>query len=170
MTEKHLCSRCAAQGLTCCQGKDRDIYITIGDVKRIKSVLGLENFYEFRKPTELSYLDDDDPVWASNVFRSDHSRRVLKRDLEGDCFFLRKAGCTLPSSVRPLVCRLHPFEYDACGLHDELAEGCPINLLNREQTVIQALGLNKEEASLWHQTLYNEILWEKENDEYRINL
>ena len=166
--EIHLCTRCAAQGPTCCQGKDRDIYITRGDLKRISVHVGQADFYEFRKPTNPTYCEaDEDPLWTAYVFRRDGSRRVLKhQDAEGDCAFLTVNGCTLPVNVRPLICRLHPFAYNSGGLSAGFAEGCPTHLLVAGQSLIQCLGMDAQVAKVWHRTLYSEILLEKNNDHW----
>jgi Fe-S-cluster containining protein len=170
MIEQHICSICAAQAQTCCQGQGRDIYITRGDLKRIKAFCGQEYFYEFRKPIVAAYLDHDDPFWLSWVFRPDSSRRVLKQNSKADCIFLSSNGCILPIHIRPLVCRLFPYEYNEYGFYDELAIDCPMCRIKGEQAVIHSLGMNKKDADAWRKLLYNEILWEKDDDEHRIDI
>ena len=165
-----LCAMCATRGLTCCQGIDRDIYITKGDLDRIKGFWGRDDFYEFRRPTDPDYADnDDDPVWAACVFRPDGSRRVLKKTSAG-CCFLKTDGCVLPLHIRPLVCRLYPYDYNCDGFYEAFADGCPVNLLPQGRTLDQCLGMNPSEARGWHQALYAEILLEDGADENRINL
>jgi len=170
-TEIHLCARCAAQGKTCCQGKDRDIYITTGDLKRIGDYVASQDFFEFRRPTDSAYSgQDNDPLWTTHVFRPDGTRRVLKRneDFE-DCVFLTVKGCLLPIVIRPLICRLYPYAYNAGGLCGVLSEGCPIHLLSEGHSLIQCIGMDAQVAGTWHRMLYNEILLEKADD-YRIDL
>jgi len=169
--EINLCALCAAQGPTCCQGKDRDIYITLGDLKRISEHAGNKDFYEFRRPVNPAYSDeDDDPMWIMYVFRRDGTRRVLKRNgNDGDCIFLTAGGCRLPLQVRPLICRLYPYAFTASGLSSEWVEGCPIHLLTPGQSLNLRLGIAAEDAVSWHRTLYNEILFEK-NDEHWTDL
>ncbi|MBU3915071.1 hypothetical protein KKA14_06000 [bacterium] len=171
MTTVHICASCATVGLTCCQGCDRTIYITLGDVKRIEAFIGENDFYEFRQPEHAGYLDNiDDPIWETYVFRADKSRRVLKRNNVGDCGFLTKVGCRLPMDIRPLVCRLHPFEYNASGLFAELSKECPVHLLREGETLQKAVDISPESANIWHKALYQEILWEKQDVEHRTDV
>jgi uncharacterized protein len=159
--EEPLCARCArAVKTTCCQ--QREIYITPGDVRRINAYTGLSGFSVFEAVANPDYLDqDDDPLWAQCVFREDGARRTLRRISSGNCMFLGPAGCMLPLEVRPLVCRLHPYDYTEEGIKDELAPGCPSHLLKPGQGLIESLGMNLEDARRWHHQLYDEIRQEK---------
>lgn len=151
-----LCVRCARQQKTCCQFSE--IFTTRGDVQRIEAHTDRRGFTEFRVPDNPEYLDqDDDPVWRDNVFRRDGSRRVLRRLPNGDCTFLGDRGCTLPLEVRPLVCRLYPYDYTSEGIRDELQHGCPVQLLAPGQGLIEALDMNIDDARRWHGQLYEEI-------------
>jgi len=159
-TQNHLCADCSAHQKTCCQ--KRDIYLTPGDVNRIKDCVKHEAFFEFRVPSDPSYLDGtDDPVWKEHVFRRDNSRRVLKQDPVGNCIFLSSKGCIVSMNARPLVCRLHPYDYNANGLCDKLIPECPVSLLEPGTTLQDAIGLNPDQALQWHHLLYSEILLEK---------
>ncbi|MBU0987691.1 MAG: YkgJ family cysteine cluster protein [Proteobacteria bacterium] len=167
--EEFLCARCAKKGKTCCQG--HDIYITIGDTRRITDFTGSADFYEYRRPADPAYLDqEDDPVWCRYVFAPDGSRRVLKRNLIEDCLFLRKNGCILPLEIRPLVCRLHPYSYTADGISEVLTCECPLNFLGPGQTLDQALNLSAQVAERWQHMLYREITLENVCHENRFNL
>jgi len=146
---------------TCCQ--TCEIYTTAGDVARIESHTGRSDFTEFRPPDNPTYLDqDDDPIWRDRVFRTDGSRRVLVRQANGDCTFLGAQGCVLPLETRPLVCRLYPFEYTAEGIQEELATGCPLELLSLGQGLIEALDMKLDDAKRWQKQLYEELLQEPE--------
>ncbi len=115
MGKLHLCARCAQLGKTCCQLTE--IYVTAGDVKRIAASSSRIDFYEYRMPVNQDYAaDDSDPVWQRMVFRPDGSRRVLKQQDSGDCFFLGPprlsaahggAAAHLPSAPLSLQCRRH---------------------------------------------------------------
>ena len=156
MSDDFLCVRCSRHMKTCCQ--TCEIYCTSGDVSRIAAHTGQGDFTEFRRPENDSYLDqDDDPIWRDRVFRPDGSRRVLKKQASGDCTFLGSAGCVLPLEVRPLVCRIYPYEYNAEGIQEELATGCPLELLPPGQGLIQALDMNQTDAERWHKQLYFEL-------------
>jgi Fe-S-cluster containining protein len=91
------------------------------------------------------------------IFRPDGSRRVLERRADGECTFLGDRGCTLPTEVRPLVCRLYPHDYTAAGLRAELAEGCPTHLLRPGETLLRALDMRREDAERWRAMLYAEL-------------
>ncbi len=157
--EEFLCIRCARHTQTCCQRSE--IYATPGDVQRIGHHTGHADFFEFRAPNNPEYLDqDDDPMWREQVFRPDNTRRVLKREPNGDCTFLGTHGCSLPLEVRPLVCRLYPYDYTAAGLTAELSEGCPLELLRPGLGLIDALEMKPADAQRWHRQLYVEIQME----------
>ena len=154
--QEFLCIRCSRHMKTCCQTSE--VYTTPGDVRRIARFTGQDDFTEFRVPADPVYLEqDDDPAWMQNVFRTDKSRRVLRREANGDCTFLGENGCTLPYETRPLVCRLYPFDYNEQGIREELASGCPLELLPPGQELIEALDMNLQRARAWHGQLYEEI-------------
>ena len=159
MTLEILCARCACVQKTCCQ--DSEIYVTRQDVGRIQQHQQCDEFYEYNMPTDPVYLNEhDDPIWMENAFQPDGSRRVLKKQANGDCTFLSSTGCVLPLEVRPLVCRLYPYDYKADGLKSEPASGCPRQLLQNNQSVFDAVGANLEDARRWHAMLYQELLQE----------
>lgn len=166
--EDSFCAKCSKRGRTCCQ--DTDIYVTTGDIMRIKAFTGWEHVFEYRSPADPSYLDQsDDPVWAAHVFQNRVSRRVLCRDSFFNCLFLKDSGCMLPLDVRPLVCRLHPYQYTAEGIKQTLAPGCPHGLVTPGQTLEKELNLSRTTAGEWHRRLYAEIIKEG-RDENRIDL
>jgi len=155
-SEEFLCVRCARHTRTCCQTSE--IYTTPGDEQRIREFTGRGDFTEFRSADNGEYAEqDDDPVWRDCVFRSDGTRRVLKRQANGDCTFLGPQGCVLPLEIRPLICRLYPFDYTAEGIKVELSQGCPLELLPSGQGLIGALRMNIEDARRWHRQLYEEV-------------
>jgi Fe-S-cluster containining protein len=127
-------------------------------VRRIAEHTDRPDFWEYRVPDDAAYADqDDDPIWRDHVFRADGSRRVLKRQANGDCTFLGPQGCVLPLEVRPLVCRIYPYDYTAAGIQDDLSEGCPLELLRPGQGLIEALDMNLRDAERWRSQLYQEI-------------
>lgn len=157
--EDCLCARCARHQKTCCQAPQ--IYVTRGDVKRIENETGRNGFSEFRLPDHPGYTDqDDDPIWRDNAFQPDGTRRVLKKQENGDCTFLGPTGCTLTIEARPLVCRLYPFDYTADGFLNNLASGCPLELLRPGQELLPTLGMTREIAESWRRQLYEELLQE----------
>jgi Fe-S-cluster containining protein len=157
--EEFLCARCARHQQTCCQ--HTDIVVTLGDLARIEAATGRSVPTEYRGPANAVYADqDDDPLWKRHLIRSDGTRRVLRQAANGDCTFLGPTGCTLPPEVRPLICRLYPFDYTADGLKVELARGCPLELLRPGETLLEVLDMRREQAERWHRQLYAEILQE----------
>ncbi|MDH4319207.1 MAG: YkgJ family cysteine cluster protein [Desulfobulbaceae bacterium] len=156
MVTQNVCGICARLGNTCCQ--ETEIYLTMGDVKRIASQVSRLDFFEYRKPLDPSYLDqDDDPVWAVQTIHRDGTRRVLKKKNEKDCLFLTEIGCQLSMEVRPLVCRLHPLTYTMDGLAEVLDQRCLSVLPEPAGALITAMGMNPERAMVWHRQLYQEI-------------
>jgi uncharacterized protein len=162
-TKAFLCARCAGQGKTCCQWSQ--VYTTLGDMGRIRRHTALTGFIEFARPTNPEYVDQsNDPVWQAHVFRRDGTRRILKKLPSGDCVFLGPAGCRLSLEVRPLVCRLYPFSYTAAGIGPELETGCPTSLLDPAESLIDALHMSLVKALEWHRILYEEILFDGDDD------
>ena len=151
-----LCVQCACHQKTCCQ--ETEIYVTPGDVNRIEQHIHRDDFFEFRAPTDPIYADqDDDPVWQQKVFRPDGTRRVLKHQANHDCTFLGEKGCVLPADVRPLICRLYPYDYTAAGLKTDPSEGCPRHLIANGQSVFEAVQIHSDDAQRWHSMLYQEL-------------
>ena len=151
-----ICERCAAIGSTCCS-KVRDILLTDGDVRRISAQLEQEDFYEYRVPCDPAYLEqDDDPNWNLYTVNPDGTRRVLKRQSNGSCLLLTETGCRLAEEVRPLVCRLFPYEYTEREISGTDAE-CPAQLLGDGETIYQALRMRDDVAHEWWETLYREL-------------
>lgn len=153
-----LCVRCARHQRTCCQ--TAEVYVSPGDQQRIEQFTGRDpaEFVEFRAPVNPVYADqDDDPVWQRHVFRADGSRRILKRLASGDCSFLGPQGCVLPLEIRPIVCRMYPYQYNADGVIDGMSTGCPTELLRPGWGLIEELGMNIDDAQRWHRQLYEEL-------------
>jgi Fe-S-cluster containining protein len=156
-----LCARCARHMKTCCQ--TAEVYVTPGDVERIAAHVGRSDFYEFRPADDPIYLEQsDDPTWEHYVFREDGTRRVLKVQPDGDCTFLGAQGCVLPLETRPLICRLYPFDYNADGIKDDLARGCPMELIRPGQTLLTELDIHRADAERWHRQLYAELPLEED--------
>ena len=154
--EEFLCARCARHTRTCCQ--DTEIYVTLGDIERIERHTGRSDFFEYRRPADPVYLDqDDDPLWRDNVIQPDGTRRVVKALPDGDCTFLGPAGCTLSLDARPLVCRLYPYHYTETVIEEEPEPGCPVELLRPNQHLYSTIQMNIQDVRQWHAQLYAEI-------------
>jgi Fe-S-cluster containining protein len=156
----HPCAKCATIQKTCCQ--TAQIVLTVGDVGRIEaySGRGREDFSEYRAPADPAYIEHDpaDPNWVRYTVRPDGTRHVLKRRGDGDCTFLGPRGCTLPTEVRPLVCRLYPFSYTEERITGSNEEYCPVSRVAPPgATMLTVLGMNLEDGERWRRTLYEEL-------------
>jgi uncharacterized protein len=157
MSEEFLCVRCSRAQKTCCQTSE--VYVSPGDARRIAGYSGRTDFFYDAPPDNPAYADnDDDPAWRDQVFQADGSRRVLARHPQGDCTFLGDRGCTLPLDIRPLVCRLYPFDYDEHGIKDELSHSCPVHLVRPGWSLLGELDMQIHDARRWRQQLYLEIM------------
>lgn len=87
---------------------------------------------------------------------------LLKSACGADCIFLAETGCRLPMHIRPLVCRLHPHEYTAGGVHEGFAPGCPVELLEAGTSPDAYMDMDPTELGGWHKLLYEEIILEKQ--------
>jgi Fe-S-cluster containining protein len=164
MNETHACSPtgqlwgCAKHALherTCCQ--TAEVFVTEGDRRRIAEHAGRADFWELRAPSDPSYIDDgDDPAWMRHAFRPDGTRPVLKRRSNGDCVFLGAQGCSLPAGVRPLVCRIYPYEYDERGIR-AVGDRCPKWVVPPGGSIVEVLGMRRDDAERWHAMLYREL-------------
>ena len=155
----NLCAECARRGASCCQSVE--IYVTLGDVARIEAHTGETDFHEWRDQDEPGYYSpDDDPIWCYCTIRPDGQRRFLKRSENGECTMLTPTGCRLPLDARPLVCRLHPWDYGDEGLRGVAQQHCPTDLLPEGVTVVEIIGISEEQAAVWHAMLFQEILRE----------
>jgi Fe-S-cluster containining protein len=65
--------------------------------------------------------------------------------------------------TRPLVCRLYPYVYNSGGFHAELEAGCPYDLLDPGETLMETLHMSLAQARAWHHTLYEEIMHDDED-------
>jgi Fe-S-cluster containining protein len=150
-----LCVVCAGQGGSCCV--DRDILVSCGDIERISSHTSTADFYELRLASSPAYLDQgDDPLWSLCTIQLCGRRRVLRHSVPGICWFLSEGGCRLPEEVRPLVCRLHPVEFNAERITGLSAE-CPAELLPAGENVLANLDMDLGLAEKWRQQLYAEL-------------
>ena len=158
-TPMHPCARCATMQKTCCEVAP--ILVTQGDVARIASHTGQADFWEPRHPTERRVLefDHDDPNWIRYTVGPDGRRRELKRQVNGDCTFLGAQGCTLPIDVRPMICRMYPYNYNERGITGEVAAYCPEAFTPPGSgiTMLTVLGMNKSDGERWRTMLYKDL-------------
>jgi Fe-S-cluster containining protein len=149
------CAKHAEVERTCCQ--TAEVFVTEGDKARIAVHTGRRDFWEDRAPLDPSYLaQEDDPLWLHGAFRPDGTRPILRRGASGDCTFLGAEGCSLPVEVRPLICRIYPFEYTERGV-EGVGGRCPEYVVPPGGTLLGTLGMRREDAERWHEVLYREL-------------
>lgn len=148
------CMDCARAGTSCCN--HYQIVLTTGDIERMASFLGHQNFFTIEPPILEDMEPDYDPDWLPLVLGDDTRIRVLKRDANRTCFLLSATGCSLPAENRPLICRLYPYTYNEEGIlgidHD-----CPISKEMEWGTVLERLDMPAEKAKQWLSLLYAEV-------------
>lgn len=152
----NLCAKCARYWQTCCQ--NTEVVLTEGDIRRITENTGRTDFWAYQKPLNPSYLaiQPEDPNWLDYTVRPDGTRPQLKHQPSGDCIFLTPTGCALTVEVRPLVCRLYPYDYTEQGITGTV-QGCPTHLLEKGQTLLEGIGMNYADSERWRLQLYEEL-------------
>ena len=152
----NLCVKCAQYERTCCQ--KTEVFITDGDIQRISEHVGDRAFWHYRQPadTDLVQPQPQDPNWLLYTVRPDGTRPQLHQQPSGDCTFLTPTGCALPTGVRPLICRLYPYDYTETGISG-IVPGCPTYLLQPGQTLLEGIGMRLDEAKRWQRQLYDEL-------------
>ncbi|HIJ77952.1 MAG TPA: hypothetical protein HPP69_01410 [Deltaproteobacteria bacterium] len=136
---------------------NRDIIVTMGDIRRISGHGGQHDFFEMRRPSSPAYLEqEDDPNWNSYTLTRDGSRRVLKHGRDRRCHFLTPQGCQLPGPVRPLVCRIHPVEFTELEITG-LATECPVEFLAQGESLLDSMQMSVVEVEGWRVQLYDEL-------------
>jgi Fe-S-cluster containining protein len=119
--QSSACARCAKLlGKTCCEprGTEQLAILTRADVERIAAHTGLSprRFTLEEGVTEQEAADFETrwPLYRGYFRRGPLLITLQARD--GACvFFNRTRGCMLPVDVRPVACRLYPFEQWADG-------------------------------------------------------
>ncbi|WP_224370699.1 YkgJ family cysteine cluster protein [Hyalangium versicolor] len=115
------CARCAkALGKTCCEPSPHEhlAMVTRADIARIVAHTGLpaRRFTQEEGVSEAGAADFEArwPLYRGYFRRGPVRTTLLAR--AGACVFLdRTRGCTLPMDVRPIACRLYPFDKWADG-------------------------------------------------------
>lgn len=81
---------------------------------------------------------------------------MLKQGPGNLCVFLAENGCSLPAAVRPLICRLHPVEYNEAAITG-LSADCPVELLPPSEKLLDNLRMDINEAEQLRKQLYEEL-------------
>jgi len=155
------CYQCSQNGTSCCEGTQ--ILLTAGDVRRIARFLGHFRFFTFELPDDAYRDPGDDPDWATLTIRPDGQRCVLKRASGKICTMLSEKGCLLPITVRPLICRLHPYTYTEADVSG-VDPSCPMSHVKNWSELLEQLGMARVAARKWHRMLYCELHAEKPAD------
>jgi len=155
--EKNICSECAgSRGLSCCEAVQ--IYVTKGDIERITSFTNSKDFY-FAAPLKGIYRNCDS-TWKDLVLDKNGCRNVIKLTKNGKCVFLKKDGCLLPMTVKPLLCRIHPYEFNEDGITG-IYKYCPISKMPNSEEILNDMGMSYNMVKKWHAILYREIREER---------
>ncbi|MBN2065048.1 MAG: YkgJ family cysteine cluster protein [Sedimentisphaerales bacterium] len=152
------CLDCAANDQSCCEGKQ--IYITLGDVQRIREFGIKEEFHTFEPLGEDYLTGGGDPGWNPLILNEDGNRRILAVKADGNCMFLSDKGCTLPGNVRPLLCRIYPYDFTGPSITG-MCQGCPISKQENWLDILNSSQMNLETAKAWVEQLYDEIYQER---------
>jgi len=145
---------------TCCQIVE--ILVTPGDIARIAAHTERADFWERRRPDDPRFhvYCEDDPNWVRYTIAPDGARRQLKQRANGDCTFLGPSGCSLPGEVRPLICRMYPYDYNERGITGEVSVYCPTEVLappGSGLTMLTVLGMSQDDGERWRSMLYQEL-------------
>ncbi|MCC8167295.1 MAG: YkgJ family cysteine cluster protein, partial [Planctomycetes bacterium] len=96
-----------------------------------------------------------DAAWSETFMEP--VRIVLAHDGNGDCVFLGGDGCRLPPDIRPLVCRLYPFDYNEDCIKGVHAPLCPAPERDAPALLLAELAMNRNAAETWRRQLYVEL-------------
>jgi Fe-S-cluster containining protein len=150
------CAVCSRVQRTCCQSSEP--YVSRGDMDRIYNYRSLPTPYwcGFRIPPQ-EYLAGcrSDPAWAAKVLTPTGWRRVVLARFNGNCVFLEPTGCVLPMEVKPLVCRIYPWDFFNFKITG-LSSYCAVEARGEHQDMGEALGLTAEQAQTWLDQLRDE--------------
>lgn len=156
------CLDCAAKKRSCCGNVN--IYITQADVDRIR-LAGVDHDFFSLETLSEEYLDGGgDPAWNPLILDESGRRRVLLQQSGGNCIFLSSTGCRLASNVRPLLCRIYPFEFLGEKIVG-ISHYCPVSLEQNWQEILNMSEMNSVSALEWIKQLYREIYQEKKSSE-----
>ena len=160
-----ICAECARIQETCCQRAATVVALTRGDIERISRFSGQDCFFELKAVEgDLKHIyanpancSDDDRIYVANLFDREGRRNVLKKKANGECRFLTGDGCQLPPDVRPIVCRLYPYEWNDRREVWLEPDYCPRMLFKDDEDLIAKIGLRAEAAQHLVALLYREI-------------
>ncbi|OQX22900.1 MAG: hypothetical protein BWK80_28740 [Desulfobacteraceae bacterium IS3] len=168
------CFECSELQLTCCEKSE--VCVTKGDIKRIAEYAGRNDFYHLMPVSEeLKFIitnpcnpENGSEIYLKYLFDEEGRRIILKKN-ENRCCFLTHNGCDLPLNIRPIVCRLYPYDWnDNKDMWIDPARLCPENLFKDEQEIKEQLCLPEQEAKRLLELFYDEIKSQKNNLQFRL--
>ncbi|MGC1377815.1 MAG: hypothetical protein WA821_16400 [Anaerolineales bacterium] len=161
------CSECSKLQPTCCE--NTEICVTNGDIKRIAVYIGRNDFYHLMPVAEEMKYFYENPfnitkgseIYIKCLFDEDGRRNILKKN-GNRCGFLTPVGCELPLNVRPIICRLHPYNWND-NKDIWLEPHCPESLFKDEQEIKEQVCLPEEEVTRLVDLFYDEIMNKQES-------
>jgi len=168
-----LCEQCKKLDKTCCQLGSGVVLITDGDIKRISSFTKDVYFWKFEEPKDylLNRIKSSyDPKMRFYALSNDFKVQTLKHKENGDCIFLSISGCALPMEIRPLHCRIHPYEFVEEQVVGITFAHCPVHLLEKRGDLPDELNIRYDDAEKWVKMFYGELREGKIFHENRYNL
>ena len=149
------CKTCADIKQGCCVNED--IVLTLGDVNRINKTIKDECWMEWRTLRRPIGVEN---LWNEFVNGAHGGARVIKNKPDGRCWFISNNGCMLANKIRPLVCRLYPYDnFTENNLGPEPKQeevNCPKEYF-KYGNIAEYIGINRHMAEHWHKQLYKEI-------------
>jgi len=161
-----ICEECAKIQKTCCERNDIRIGLTNGDIERIALFAACEDFYEgkaleeeFRgKYANPSRYDEGEYIYVTCLFDDEGRWNVMKRNENQGCWFITPTGCSLPPEVRPLMCRIYPYDWN--DQQEIWINGtyCLASLFTDNEDLAKKVALPPEEAKRLVKLFYEEIM------------
>lgn len=152
------CLDCASKNRSCCVNVH--IFITSGDIERISQASDTKDFYS-KEPLTPEYFDGGgDPEWNGLILDENGCRKVLSQKPNGECIFLSDRGCRLKPDVRPLLCRIYPYDFLGSKISG-ICHSCPVSASDDWQAVLNQSQMHYGAALEWVKQLYEEIYRDK---------
>jgi uncharacterized protein len=161
----HKCETCSINQMTCCERERIEVPLTPGDIRRIAAFTGRNGFYRLcpvREDLKRVYENPENvrpggEIYVHHLFDAEGRRNVLAKRDDHRCSFLSADGCELPPEVRPLACRLYPYDWnddaeiwiDACY--------CPRGHFADEEEMKSSICLPEAEARRLVDLFYREL-------------
>lgn len=163
-----ICKKCSQIIRTCCEKPTVDVALTNADIERIATVTQLRDFYELRDVEGGSYsspanYSKEEEIYIMNIFKKDGRRNVLKHKNNGKCVLLGDNGCIVSFDVRPLLCRIYPYDWNDNREIWLNPTYCPKELFKDENEMVENIAVDLNTARELVDQLYNEIM--KSSDE-----